>query len=89
MVVDINSIEAYYSDSERLGTVRDRVRYIVENAMKPSSTDIARLLNIQRTSVTGRLKELEQDGIIYKAGTKQDPWTHKRVWYYAISEESQ
>lgn len=86
MTVDQNSIEAYYEDMERLSTVRDKVYFVIQNATHPSSSDIARLLRTQRTTVTGRLKELEEEGLIYKASTKKDPWTHKTVHWYAPTD---
>ena len=83
MAVDKNSVDAYYEDMERLETIRDRVYYIVEHATHPSSSDIARLMKTERTTITGRLKELENDDLIYKADTKKDPWTGKTVNWYA------
>ena len=86
MTVDQNSIDAYYDDMERLETIREKVYYIVCNAKHPSSADIARLMKTDRTTITGRLKELEEDNLIYKANKKKDPWTHKTVNWYAPTD---
>ena len=83
MTVDQNSIDAYHEDMERLETIRDKVYYIVCNATHPSSSDIARMLKTERTTITGRLKELEEEDLIYKADKKKDPWTKKTVNWYA------
>lgn len=86
MSVDPNSIDAYYETERMRDSIRLKVYETVRDATHPSSSDIVRLTGIQRTSVTGRLKELEEDGIIYKAGVKKDPFTKKRVNYYAVVE---
>ena len=86
-MVEDTSIEAYESTvSERMAQ-RERVLEIVREAKHPSSSDIARFTRIPRTSVTGRLRELEQDGLIMKGGTKLDPHTGKRVKWYKIVEK--
>lgn len=82
MTVDALSIQAYRETASRRQVQRDMVLQVIDQARHPSSSDIARLTGLQRTSVTGRLKELEDEGIIRKAGTKVDPWTKKTVnWY--------
>lgn len=89
MTVDQNSITAYYEDMERLDTIRDKVYYIIQNATHPSSSDIARMMKTERTTITGRLKELEEEELIYKAGKKKDPWTHKTVNWYAVKTKKE
>lgn len=64
MTVDSNSIKAYYEDMDRIESIREKIFYVIGVATHPSSSDIARLTNIQRTSVTGRLRELEEEGRI-------------------------
>lgn len=86
MVVQITSIDAYYTDKERLELVREGVLRCIKYGTQPSSRDIARWLDTERTTITGRLRELETDGLIYKAGQKTDPFTHKRVYYYKLKE---
>ena len=88
MPVDRNSIRAYHEDEARLSTIREQVYFTIAHARHPSSSDLARLMDLQRTTITGRLKELEEDGLIYKAGTKIDPWTKKTVNWYAITEDN-
>lgn len=90
MTVETTSIMSYYDeDNQRMfETVRDYVYYIVQNAYKPSSSDISRIGNLARNTVTGRLKELEEDGLIEKRGPKMDPFTHKQVFYYVVKGES-
>lgn len=53
-----------------------------------SSRDIADITKIQRTSVTGRLRQLEDAGYIRKDGIKDDPVTGKRVNTYATEGEA-
>ena len=59
MVVDINSIIAYHQTTDERESKRAIILETVRMARHPSSSDIVRLTGIQRTSVTGRLKELE------------------------------
>ncbi|WII06996.1 helix-turn-helix domain-containing protein [Methanomassiliicoccales archaeon LGM-RCC1] len=84
MTVDVLSLEAYAS----LGSTKEAQAQIIldtiRKARHPSSADIERLTKIKRTSVTARLKKLEDDGLIYKAGTKKDPFTHKTVNWYGV-----
>lgn len=47
-----------------------------------SSRDIADITGIPRTSVTGRLRELERRSFIAKTGPKLDPVTNKMVNTY-------
>lgn len=86
MTVDALSIEAYSS----LGSTKEAQAQIIldtiRRARHPSSADLERFTRIQRTSVCGRLRELEKDGRIYKAGTKIDPFTKKRVHWYKVVE---
>jgi DNA-binding HxlR family transcriptional regulator len=40
-------------------------------------------MGVERTSITGRLKELEDEGLIEKApNKKKDPWTGHEVYWY-------
>jgi len=84
-MIDACSIESYRTLGMTAEVQRMRVLDTVRQARHPSSSDIERLTGIQRTSVTARLKKLEDDGLIYKAGTKKDPFTGKTVnWYAAV-----
>lgn len=86
MSVDILSVESY----RNMGIAKDAQAQIIyetiRQATHPSSADLERLTGIQRTSVTGRLKELEESGRIRKADTKIDPFTKRRVNWYAVTE---
>ena len=87
MTVDINSIQAYHETVKERDSKRAIILETVRNATHPSSSDIVRLTGIQRTSVTGRLKELEEDGLIRKGATsKIDPFTKKKVHWYEVVE---
>lgn len=80
------SLEAYATEQTKFETVRETVYHVIQQAMMPSSRDIARFIDVDRTTICGRLRELEDAGLIYKAGTKLDPFTHKKVNYYKICE---
>ena len=88
MTVDRNSVDAYYEDLERLESIKEKVYFVICNAKHPSSADIARIMKTERTTITGRLKELEEEGRIMKADTKKDPFTHKTVHWYAPIQEA-
>lgn len=82
MAVYATSLEAYYSTSDKRASQRDTVLYTIRANAGLSSSDIAAITRIPRTSVTGRLKELEDEGSIMKAGTKKDPVTNITVTIY-------
>ena len=64
-------------------TQKDAVYRTICKATRPSNADVARLLKIERASACGRIRKLEGEGMIHKAGTKIDPVTKKRVNWYA------
>jgi DNA-binding MarR family transcriptional regulator len=82
MVTDTSKM-AYNTDRARLDSQKEKVFEIVCLARHPSSRDVARLMGVERTSITGRLKELEDEGLIEKApNKKRDPWTGHEVYWY-------
>lgn len=85
MTVDALSVEAYQETESKREFQRTVILDTIAKAMHPSSADLARLTSLPRSSVTGRLKELENEGAIYKAGTKKDPFTKKTVHWYAVA----
>lgn len=82
MIAD-TSCEAYATTEGRRAEQARIILEVIGQAMHPSSADIARFTNIQRTSVTGRIRELEAQGLIFKAGKKVDPFSKKTVYWYA------
>jgi len=84
MTVDQCSIDAYYSTAPTRNAQRNLVYDCVRTHKEQSSADIARLLKMQRTSVTGRLRELEKGGLIRKAGRKRDEITNVTVNWYEV-----
>ena len=62
MTVDENSVKAYHDLQDKFETQKEWVLYCVKNTYKPSSTDITNVSNLPKSSVTGRLKELEDSG---------------------------
>lgn len=83
MTADALSIKAYYETQDKRAIQRAIILDTITKAMHPSSADLERLTGLPRSSITGRLKEMENDGIIYKAGRKKDPFTGKTVHWYA------
>lgn len=81
-MIEATSMMAYRETENERTAQMEIVYKAVCLAQHPSSSDIERFTRIQRTSVCGRLRQLEKDGRIYKAGTKIDPFTKKRVNYY-------
>lgn len=82
MITD-TSLESYIQDEEKREYMADKVYDLVCHIIQPSSADIARIGKMPRTSVTGRLRELEQAERIVKAGKKKDHRTGKTVYWYA------
>lgn len=84
MTVDQCSIDAYYQTEPTRCAQRNRVYDCIRTHKQLSSADIARRLDLPRASVTGRLRELEQDGLIRKAGRKRDNMTNITVNWYEV-----
>lgn len=84
MAVDGLSVEAYHATESLRANQRRIILETVAQATHPSSKDIERLTGIQRTSVCGRLKELEDDKLIAKGGKKIDPFTKRTVSWYKV-----
>lgn len=83
MTVDQNSIDAYFQTADKRASQRKIILDTIRAFQQSSSSDIHAFTGIPRTSVCGRLKELEDEGVIYKAGTKTDPITNVTVNWYA------
>lgn len=84
MTVASTSLKAYHELQEQFKTQKAWVLYCVMNTYHPSSADITNVSKLPRTSVCGRLKQLEDEGAICKGGTKTDPFTKMTVNWYAI-----
>ena len=85
LTVDQCSIDAYYQTEPSRDVQRSRVYDCIRTHPHLSSADIAVRLNMQRTSVTGRLRELEKGSLIRKGGRKRDARTNVTVnWYEVI-----
>ncbi len=76
------SLEAYFSTEGKRASQRDTIFYTIKANTGLSSSDISALTRIPRTSVTGRLRELEDEGMIAKDRTKKDPVTNMTVHIY-------
>lgn len=87
MTID-TSLDAYIDTKDLRSLQAQRIYETISRTVYPSSSDIARITGMQRTSVTGRLRELEQAGRIIKAGKKKDPVTQKSVYYYCTVKEA-
>ena len=84
MITD-TSLEAYgASDLGRNFMAKTIYEMICENE-DLCSLDIATMGGFARTSVTARLRELEDAGMIYKARKKKCEATGFTVWTYAPS----
>lgn len=86
MVADQLSIIAYCDTEELRKTQSNEVYVAVMSIVDPCSSDIARYTGIPRTSVTARLKKLENDGMIEKGRVKKDPKTGKTVHTYRVKQ---
>lgn len=82
-MIEATSVEAYIETAPQRELQREAAYRTVCLALHPSSSDIARFTGLPRTSVCGRLRELEKEGRIHKAADKIDPFTRKRVHWYA------
>lgn len=84
MTVADTSIQAYHDLQEKFESQKEWVLYCVAHTYKPSSTDITNVSKLPRSSVTGRLNDLEKEGQIHKAGKKVCPFSHCMVYYYEV-----
>ena len=88
-MIEATSLKAYRETADERQAQMEVVYQAVCLARHPSSSDIARFTRLQRTSVCGRLRQLEKNGRIFKAGTKLDPFTKKTVNWYAPVKEAE
>ena len=84
MVVMDTSIEAYYSPEPDKDLQRAIILDVIRTVPDQCSREIAQITKLPRTSVTGRLRELETDGVIAKGVKKKDSITNKTVYTYYI-----
>lgn len=89
MSVSDTSIKTYHDLQAQFKSQREWVLYCVQNTYKPSSRDITNVSKLPRTSVCGRLRELEDDGLIHKAGVKLDPFSKQQVHWYGLGRGEQ
>lgn len=82
MITD-TSLEAYGVTGMDRAIMRKTIYQMICDNDQLCSLDIATKGNFARTSVTARLKELEKEGMIYKAGKKKCEVTGFTVWWYA------
>lgn len=88
MTVAQTSLLAYFSiDPMKMRTVRDRILLTISQARRPSNADLERWAGVRLSSVCGRVNELAKAGLIEPGGTKLDPFTHKTVQWWTITEE--
>lgn len=83
MITD-TSLDAYVDTKTVRGLQCNVIFDLINRQSQLSSEDIAKLTNISRTSVCGRLKELEDGGFIYKAGKKVGG-SGRFVYYYGVA----
>ena len=86
MTVDPLSIEAYSDMDSKRECQQAILLYVIKRATHPSSADLERITKINRASITGRLRELEDAGKIAKMGKKKDPFTKVTVNWYGVVE---
>ncbi|MBR6911172.1 MAG: winged helix-turn-helix domain-containing protein [Candidatus Methanomethylophilaceae archaeon] len=84
MTVVTTSLMAFYATEEKRATQAETILCTLLANDGLSSMEISEATRIPRTSVTGRLKKLEDEGRIYKAFTKKDPVTKMTVHCYKV-----
>ncbi len=84
MTVDQCSIDAYHALGDKKKSQRDIILRTIFTQSGLSSREISRVTGLTRTSVCARLRELEDDGLICKAGRKVDRLTNVTVNYYEV-----
>ena len=76
------SLSAYGEAKEKMGAHQSQVHYIIRQKGDISNLDIARLLNWPINSVTPRVKELRDKGLVEEAYRDIHPETGRRVIYW-------
>lgn len=84
MITD-TSLDAYKDSEDDRAVMKNTIYAMICEEDDLCSLDIATKGKFARTSVTARLKELEKDGLIYKAKKKKCEATGFTVWTYAPS----
>jgi len=84
------SYQAYRNDVlPSIGEHQQKVLEIIRQEDYLSDKEIAQRLGWTINSVTGRRNELEQKGLIFDAGTKQDERTGRRVHIWTAVKKQQ
>ena len=68
--------------SGKLGNLQSKIYALIQERSDLSNRDIARILGLEICTVTGRVNELANEGLIKAWGRKTDPRTGKtvKVW---------
>lgn len=85
MTVQSTPNKPYYDeDSQRaFATQREFICNLIQNFNKPSIADIRRCTRLKKNQVYYTVREMEKAGCIHKGGIKIDPYTKRKVNWYA------
>lgn len=85
MGVRTTSREAYHS-LDNLGERQLSVFQILKES-SASNTELSRKLNLPINSITPRVKELREMGLVEDKGVKVCPYTHRKVHVWGITNK--
>lgn len=82
-----NSKEAYKDLQADLGDKQKRVYEYIRNHPNVTYNDVCRGLNGRTNTITARIKELRDLGLVVKSGDRIDPITKKSCATYKVRED--
>jgi len=80
------SIEAYHSLLPSLSSRQSLVYNVIKMYPGSSNLDLCRIMDIPINSVTPRVKELRELGLVVCIGTKQDRVTKRSCMVWSVKE---
>ena len=83
-MIQETSLEAYSDIAPELGTMQNMVYNVLKVYPDSSNHDLSRILSKPINSVTPRVKELRDKGLVVCSGHKTDEITSKRVMTWKV-----
>lgn len=78
-MIQSTSLEAYLEIQPELGSMQNMVYNLIKVYPGVSNIDISRMLRKPINSITPRVKELRDKGLVVCCGHKHDRITHRRM----------
>jgi len=88
-MIQSTSLEAFYSIIGELGQRQQEIFNAIQKYKSVSNLDLSRLLQLPINSVTPRVKELRDKGLVVCNGYKIDRITNRRMKTWRVVNETE